>query len=258
MQFPGNNTHKKILQLLTKHFEKNTNVEAFIVFGSLVRGNWDDYSDLDLDAIVKVDTYEVVQKEINEMTNILVTSGFTVPISFEEFHGEAVFILGTLDRISIRFHTLQDTSPSILDSMHILCGKLTADDLKKSAVVKEKTVNYDLLANKFLELATYVPVSLKRNKPINALFFINKMRQILIQIFIYSRGIYREFDFEKEAPLKLKESLYKTYGGADQNAIKTALVTLLEIFGKEIQNISSEKLSLTDKQKIIISKIKNY
>ena len=66
--------------------------------------------------------------------------------------------------------------------MQILSGKLTKDEIMKSTVKKENKVNISLLNNKFLELEIYVPLSLKRNKPMNAILFINKMRQKLNKI----------------------------------------------------------------------------
>ena len=90
----------------------------------------------------------------------------------------------------------------------------------KSTVKKENKVNLSLLNNKFLELAIYVPLSLKRNKPMNAIFFINKMRQILIQIHNYSHKVEREFDFESNADVHLISDLRTTYGNCTNNDVK--------------------------------------
>ena len=78
MQLPGNKTHQKILQLLVNLFQNDKNIQAFIIFGSLARGNWDDYSDLDLDAIVTDDKKEIVQNEIKQMLQLLSTTGFNI------------------------------------------------------------------------------------------------------------------------------------------------------------------------------------
>lgn len=62
MEFPGTTIHKQILKILLDVFKRDKNVEAFIIFGSLVRGNWDKYSDLDLDVVLK-DASEILVKQ---------------------------------------------------------------------------------------------------------------------------------------------------------------------------------------------------
>jgi predicted nucleotidyltransferase len=258
MQLPGNKTHQKILQLLVKLFQNDKNIQAFIIFGSLVRGNWDKYSDLDLDAIVNSTDNEMVQVEMKQVINILSSSGFTILTSFEEFPNEIVVILESLDRISIRFHLLKDTNRSILDSMQILCGTLTKEEIIKSTIQKEKNTNPELLSNKFLELAIYVPVSIKRNNLMNAYFFVNKMRQIIIQIYINSHGIKREFDFENNADIYLVNDLKKTYGNCTNQEIKQSFILLLNIFEQKIDKISAGKFVLTKNQLILLQKVKYF
>ena len=258
MDLPGNQTHQKILKLLIGLFSKDKNIEAFILFGSLVRGNWDDYSDLDLDAVVIDDNKEIVRKEIKQMLDCLQTAGLNISVAFEEFSNEQVIILDSLDRISIRFHLLHDTNSSILDSMQILCGKLTKTQIIDSTQKKKTVSDIQLLLNKFLELSIYVPLSLKRNKLINAVFFITKMRQVLIQIFNTTHNISREFDFESKADEKLIQELYKTYPLCNNEDIKKAFNILLDVFLNNIENISSGRITLNDSQIKLLEKVKNY
>jgi len=258
MELPGNKTHQKILQTLLELFQNDTNIEALIVFGSLGRGDWDNYSDLDLDAIVKDDRRAVIQKELAQMLKVLTDSGFSVLSSFEEFPNEQVLILDTLDRISIRFHLLKDTHPAIVGSMRVLYGRLSMEDIQKAIVMKSKVIDINLLNNKFLELSIYVPVSLKRNKLINALFFLNKMRQTLIQIYIHSHNLSREFDFEGSADTAFLHDLYDTYGACQKEQIYGAFINLLDIYEKNIKEISAGKIQLSEKHRKILRKVGNY
>ncbi len=258
MKLPGNKTHQKILQELVELFRNDTNIEAFIVFGSLGRGDWDDYSDLDLDAVVKDDRRAVIQNEIAQILKVLTDSGFSILSSFEEFPNEQVLILDTLDRISIRFHLLKDTHPAIVGSMRVLYGRLSKEDIKNASVKKVKVIDFNLLNNKFLELSIYVPISLKRNKRINALFFLNKMRQTLIQIYIHSHNLSREFDFEGSASTSLLHDLYDTYGGCQKEQMHEAFINLLDIYEKNIKEISAGKIQLSEKHRKILRKVGNY
>lgn len=258
MELPGNKTHQRILQALLELFQNDPNIEAFIVFGSLARGDWDDYSDLDLDAVVKDDTRVVIQKEIAQMLAVLKESGFSVLSSFEEFPNEVVIILGTLDRISIRFHLLKDTHPAIVDSTRVLCGRLSGEDIRKASEKKKKDIDLDLINNKFFELSIYVPISLKRNKPINGLFFLNKMRQTLIQIYIHSHDLPREFDFEGSASTSFLHDLYDTYGSCQKEQIYKAFIKLLDIYENNIDEISAGKIQLSEKHLKLLRTVRDY
>lgn len=258
MQLSGNKTHQKILQTLLELFRNDTNIEAFIVFGSLGRGDWDDYSDLDLDAVVKDAQRAVIQKEIAKMLIALADAGFSILSSFEEFSNELVLILDTLDRVSIRFHLLKDTNPAIIGSMRILYGKLSREDIQKASVRKAKVIDFDLLNNKFLELSIYVPVSLQRNKLINALFFLNKMRQTLIQIYIHSHDLPREFDFESNTSESLLHDLYDTYGVCQKEQIYEAFIKLLDIYERNDKEISAGKIQLSEKHRRMLCKVRDY
>jgi len=258
MQLPGNKTHQKILQLLVNLFQNDNNIQAFIIFGSLARGNWDNYSDLDLDAVVTNDNKEIIQNEIKQMLGVLSTSSFNILTAFEEFPNEQVIILGSLDRISIRFHTLKDTNSSILNTMQVLYGNLTKEDMQKQLVKKEKNVNIELLSNKFLELAIYVPISLKRNKLMNAIFFLNKMRRTLIQIYNHTHNIEREFDFEEQVTIPLKEVLYLTYSECKREDIEKAFIKLLDIYISNIKEIGLNKINLTKNQLVLLDKVETY
>ena len=69
MELPGNRAHQKVIQALLKSFQSDPNIEAFILFGSLGRGDWDDYSDLDLDAVVKDNRRAVIINNYYEYYN---------------------------------------------------------------------------------------------------------------------------------------------------------------------------------------------
>ncbi len=259
MILPGNNTHQKILSILLNIFKKDNNILVFGVFGSVAKGNWDKYSDLDLDVIVKDDSKETINSECKTILSVLDKNGFGVSLYFEEFAGEWVIIFDTLDRISIRFHLLENTIPHILDSFKILYGDLSVDDIHKS-IVKEKSqiTNLEILKDKFIELSIYVPIALHRNELINAEFFLSKMRNIVIEIYIKSRGIPRIFEFEKEIDPDLKNKIYLTYADLDISSIKLSLESLISLFIDSIKSISGEKLNLNNNERLILNKVIDY
>ena len=48
---PGTARHQALLRAVADHYAGDPRVLAVAVFGSLGRGTWDDYSDLDLDVV---------------------------------------------------------------------------------------------------------------------------------------------------------------------------------------------------------------
>ena len=50
--YPGTPQHQAILRAIVDHYENDPRILAVAVFGSLGRGNWDEYSDIDLDVVI--------------------------------------------------------------------------------------------------------------------------------------------------------------------------------------------------------------
>lgn len=258
MNLPGSPTHQKILQLLIDVFKQDKNIRAFILFGSLVRGNWNKYSDLDLDVIVTDSSKQIVKHEIEKIIHFLNTEQIEILIYFEEFSNEFVFILDTLDMISIRFHLLEDTHPAIIDSMKILYGTLTTEQIKSSQNLSyKKEANYLLLNNKFLEHAIYVQISLKRNRLINVSFFLGRMRQIIIEIYTKARGK-REFDFEKIVDQEIKQEFMKTFPALNHKALDESFKKVMNLYQTSIEQISLGQIKLSGNEKLILEKVARF
>lgn len=258
MPLPGNLFHQTVLQILVDLFKKDQNIEAFGVFGSLVRGDWDEYSDLDLDVVVKDDSDPVVNGLVAQVLSALKEGDLNVLLCFEEAKGERIIIFDTLDRISIRFHSLSDTKPQVLDTLTFLCGRLTKENIHQSVKEIQKPTSLELLANKFVELAVYVPIGLHRDRLVNAQFFLNKMRQTLIEIYSISHGLSRGFDFEAHASKELIKELTQTYARLEKGEIIRAHEKLMKLFLEQLDAISNGKIKLTAEKKIILEKAINY
>lgn len=258
MEPSGTTAHKQILKTLLNFVKQDKNVRAFIIFGSLVRGNWDRYSDLDLDIIVKEAKQDIIHQEVKNLLKILENSQLMVLHYFEEFTNEYVFIFDSLDRMSIRFHLLEDTHPAIIDSMKILYGDLTPEQIKASQnIIHKKNEDFQMLNNKFLEHAIYAQLSIKRNKLVNTFFFLNKMRQIIIEMYVKSRGK-RELDFEETADEKMKQEILKTYSTLDTDSLKTALKTLINNYINSVSDTSSGKITLKENERMVLEKVNKY
>ena len=255
----GSQSHRRILQTLVELFTNDVNILAYGVFGSLTRGDWDTYSDLDLDAVLADSSHARVSNHVKAMESVLLSHGIASLLIFEENKNEWVFILESLDRISIRFHTLEETSPNILDSFSILTGKLTIEDIARAAsAMPKKQTDFELLQNKFLEHSIYIPVYLHRNELMNAFNMLTTLRNSLITIYCKSHGLSKSEKFDKHAPQELKDELAATFSQLEPESIKHSFAALLDIYMKSIEEISSGELHLTHEQKAILEKALSY
>lgn len=250
MKLPGTKNHQRLLSLTLDTFKKDKNIRSILLFGSLGRGDWDKDSDIDLDIIVKDDSDKIVFDEIKKLLGEFTKNHQKILLHFNEAHNEITVVFATLDRMSIRYHLIEDTNWKILDSMKIIFGGLTKENILNLLLQKktEEIPNFEQLQNKFLELAVYVPISLRRGKLINASFFLNKMRQLLIEIYANTRGIDRFLDFEKITDKSTVASLAATYSILDEKAIGQSFNFLITYYKDNIDSISVQKLSLNQNQ----------
>ncbi len=65
--FPGTKQHQALLNRIVASYQNDPRILAVIVFGSLGRGNWDEYSDLDLDVVVADDIRIDISNELQKL-----------------------------------------------------------------------------------------------------------------------------------------------------------------------------------------------
>jgi predicted nucleotidyltransferase len=122
-QIPGTPQHQAFLRSVLSHYAADSRVLAVNVYGSLGRGNWDSYSDVDLDIVVADDVQLSNEWVAQEVQRLLSASG-SQPVVVFSGHDEADFILPSLLHGSICFHPLNITRANIVESVQVLGGKL--------------------------------------------------------------------------------------------------------------------------------------
>ena len=142
-KLPGTPTHQAVLSALTAHYANDSRVLAFSLFGSLARGDWDEYSDLDLDVILRDHMTIDARQEVERLVSVLETVGEGITLIVPRSEGSIDLVLLPLLEISIRYHSLATTSPNIVESVVVLdelirqhLGKLPICFLRSSGVVR--------------------------------------------------------------------------------------------------------------------------
>ena len=122
--YPGTPQHQAILRAIVDHYENDQRILAVAVFGSLGRGNWDEYSDIDLDVVI---ADQVSLDAVEELTQLCLTfeplgERIAVIIADDTDAGDVVF--ESLLQMSVRYHPLAATHPNIVESLQVLTGRI--------------------------------------------------------------------------------------------------------------------------------------
>src|SRR5258707_15101475 len=115
--YPGTQQHQALLERVVDYCQDDHRVLAVCLFGSLVRGNWDQYSDLDLDIViedgVQINVLEELQALCATFQQLAENALIIVPSGSDS--GDVV--LKSFAELSTRYHTLAMTSPNIVDNL---------------------------------------------------------------------------------------------------------------------------------------------
>ena len=73
--YPGIPQHQALLKAIVAHYRDDARILAVSLFGSLARGTWDLYSDLDLDVVIG----DAVQMDMTEFFDFVNQPWMTPP-----------------------------------------------------------------------------------------------------------------------------------------------------------------------------------
>jgi predicted nucleotidyltransferase len=202
------------------------------VFGSLGRGNWDEYSDIDLnvvvadgvdvDPIAEWDSLRPVLAEVDERVAVVVPSASdAVDIVFE-----------SLVELSIRYHPLAATSPNIIDSAIVLYGGITVDDLAAATRgrIREPAMTIDDVLAACVRDALYCERSLYRNRPWSAAYALHRIQMGLMNAYGMTHGGFRGWmTFESDADPALQDRLAATSFQHTATSMRESLLSLIDV-----------------------------
>ena len=134
---PGTSQHQKLLRAIVSWYENDPRILAVIVFGSLGRGNWDRYSDLDLDVLIADDIKIDIQAELVRLCAAFASIDEQLALLIPD-DDQADVVFKSLLELSIRYHPLSTTSPDIVDSMLLLMGRIDPSVVAAAGLANRK------------------------------------------------------------------------------------------------------------------------
>lgn len=257
---PGTLRHQQMLQSILDYYASDKRILAILLFGSLGRGNWDTYSDLDLDIILRDDAPIDAILELNNLcAGIKQKHGFEALIIAD--HEEGDVVLSNLMEFSIRYHTLATTKPAILDTMQLLAGPLTLDEIRLAGEANrhENTSDLTEIVNQCIRYTLELQNAIARQRLWMALEFLYRTRSLLIQLFAITHHDIRSIhSFEEHADLDLQAKLAKILPPFQIPAIKRALHVLIHLLETDLPAFSHGQYQLTIPQRKILQQIKHH
>lgn len=261
---PGSPQQQSLLRTIASLYAGDDRILAILVFGSLGRGTWDAYSDLDLAVVVRDDVQVDIPGELSRVSAACAERGERA--LFAEAAGdEGYLVLESLSCIALRYHSLQSMSPYVLEGWHVLVGSLDAETITaaaRAASNPEPTLGHHV--HRALWLALGVDVALQRRQFWAALPALERMRGALLDVFAATHGSKRAYRvFEEAAPAELRAKFGRTFPQYSPNSpvdttrsLGAALVALLDLLEHDLDNLSHDQVLLGPGEREVIGRLR--
>ena len=256
--FPGTPQHQNLLSAIVSYYENDPRILAILVFGSLGRGNWDAYSDLDLDVVVADDVEISVGAELNQMLAALAAVDEPAGLIISNGRDAGDVVLKSLMEFSIRYHTLATTSPHIVDSFQIVAGRIDRAAIEAAGLANRYEDEEPLgqLLDKCVRHALEVDAAIQRGRIWAAVALLHYIRGRLMQLFTRTHGGQRAYQFfEANAAASLQARLGDTLPRYDFASVQASLMQILDILTHDLESLSDGQIQLTALHSEILDQI---
>ena len=258
--YPGEPHHQALLRTIASFYADDARILAVAVFGSLGRGTWDYYSDLDLDVVVADGVLVDALTEVGRLCDALAGLGERALLIVPDRDDAADVVLESLAELSIRYHPLPTTSPNIVDSLHVLAGRLDAETIKAAGTANRRRDQQGLPAHgldRYLRFAVEVDVALQRRRFWHALQLIQLMHGLLLHAFASTHGSARPVHaFQDQADAVLQARLGATLPGYSLRSAQAALAALLDLVEQDLAAFTGGQIELSEAHRQVIARVR--
>jgi predicted nucleotidyltransferase len=256
---PGTLQHQKILQSIVSFYENDARILAVLVFGSLGRGNWDRYSDLDMDVVVEDGASLDVAGEVTRLCHALATADERLALLIPG-DDDADVVFESLMEMSIRYHPLARTSPDIIDSMVLLSGRIERSIIEAAGMANREP-DHEPLGRELDRCVRYVletDSALQRGYIWHAVELLHYLRRQMMILFTYSHGGHRSYQFfQKEADGYLQARLGGTLPQGDLRSARFCLAQSMDILMDDLDKLTDGRVKLTPEHRALLASIRS-
>jgi predicted nucleotidyltransferase len=258
--YPGTPQHQVLLRTVVSHYEGDPRVLAVVVFGSLGRGTWDAYSDLDLDVVIADGVVPNPVYELRRLCDAFVAVGEKAALVIPDGDDAGDVLFESRMRLSVRYHRLSATSPNIVDSMLVLVGRVEPATIESAGLANRSAPAGPLsqLLDRCVWYAADTSVALQRGQVWAAVEVLHRMRGIVMELFARTRNGGRGYRvFEAEADARLQARLGAALPQGTLVSLQASLVQLLDILDKDLDHVTNGQVRLTEAHRRVLDRIRS-
>jgi len=261
LSYPGTPQHQALLAAIAAFYADDPRILAVAVFGSLGRGNWDQFSDLDLD-VVLADGVQI--NAIEELHHLCASFGAIGEraLIIEPDGGDADagdVVLASLKQLSVRYHPLHTTKPQIADSLQVIMGRIDAQTINAAAQANGP-LPHDTWGERMdhvMRRAVEVDVALQRRQIWHALPALHLLQEQMLRLFALAHNGIRPYHaFQAMADEQTQALLGSTVPAYSLQSVQVAFARLLDLIEHHFERFTQGKAQLTDAHRAVLQQVR--
>lgn len=255
---PGTFGHRRMLHAIASYYEADPRILAIGVFGSLGRGNWDGYSDIDLDVVIEESVELKLDKELERLCTHLLSIDEHIVLIIPDGSDAADLVFRSLMELSIRYHCLSTTSPDIVDTLQLISGRIDRSAIAAAGRANQRP-DVEPLGTKLdrcIRYALEVESALHRGQIWAAIELLHYIRGLIMELFSRTHHGQRTYQFfQKEAGKELQAQLGHTLPLYDLRTAQMCLNQILELLTHDLNSFTGQQVQLTNAQSELLASI---
>ncbi|HZC05714.1 MAG TPA: nucleotidyltransferase domain-containing protein [Ktedonobacterales bacterium] len=254
--WPGAPEHQRLLRAMTVYHARQSWALAFLVFGSVARGDWSERSDLDLDVVI---ADGVALDPMTEIRRLCAAIGERPALIAPRRGDDGDVVLESLAEFSIRYHPLAATSPNIVSSMRLLWGQIDEARIRAAGLANGRPSAQmpDALVALCVRATLGGTTSLERGRLWSALAALEEARELLMTLFAQAHGEERPLrDFQRLADAQLQAVLARTVAVWDFASVRAALLALCDLLAERLDDFAGGRARLTAEERAALTRIR--
>jgi predicted nucleotidyltransferase len=257
-QYPGTPQHQAVLRANVAHYENDPRILAVAVFGSLGRGNWDEYSDIDLDVVIADGVSLNVVQEITKLCQTLESLGerSAVIIPDDTDAGDVVF--ESLLQMSVRYHPLATTHPNIVDTLQVLTGRIDHHAIVTAGSANRRPRQpIEVTLAECVRYVAVADIALQRHRLWDAVEVLHRLRTLLMGLYTLTHGGQRPWHFfQATADPDLQTQLAHTLPQYSLVSVQGSLARCVDMMEHDLGHLTNGEIQLSDAQGNVLKAVR--
>ncbi len=240
------------------YYENDQRILAVAVFGSLGRGNWDQYSDVDLDVVI---ADEVSLNAAEELTRLCpafepLDEHCAIIIPDDTDAGDVVF--ESLLQLSVRYHPLATTHPNIVDTLQVLLSRIDHSAIAAAGMANQQPrESAEEALSVCVRYAAVTDVALQRHNLWDAVEALHAMRFLLMKLYTLTHGGQRPWQFfQAKADPDLQAQLGHTLPQYSLVSVQASLERCLDIVEHDLGHLTNGQIQLPDAYRKVLEAVR--